>query len=124
MNKQALVSLGDDLISNIKDLFPESSEFESQYNSNKRAFECTIYWHLNNDEARPQKLSRIILIVISNEALEEFHSRGKGKQKIAQEKFERYIKEKLKLFSPDHNESSRHAPPVEEWLIDNNLLNY
>jgi len=71
-----------------------------------------IDWKLGNDLERPNKPSRIIKIVISEQAIEDCHDFSK-----AGEKFRKIIENKFRGFNPEHNHSQFVSPPVEEWLI-------
>jgi len=121
MSNQQILSIGDDLIVTAKDLFPQHAEIDSRYDFDRLAFVCTIHWKLNNDDSRPNKTSRIILIVIPREVLEDTHY--ERRKQIVRERFKRYLEKKTPLFNPDHNELYGNPPPVEEWLVVNNLLN-
>ena len=122
MNNQQLVSIGNELITSVKGIFPQNAEFECHYDSTRLAFVCTVYWKLNNDDRRPNKPSRIIVIVVSSESIED--SGYEKRKSIVHERFKTFIQAKYNQFTPNHDEPYGKPPPTEEWLIDNNLLNH
>lgn len=122
MNNHQLLVIGDELIASVKELFPKHAEFNSQIDHSKHAYICSIYWKLNNDKDRPNKPSRIILVTISREAIED--SDYENRKQIIQERFKAVIAAKYKSFNPEHDIPRYQSPPTEEWLIENNSLNH
>jgi len=117
MNDHQLLDVCEQLIAVIKDLFPEHAEFNSWIDHSRYACISRISWKLNNDENRPNKLSRIILVIIPCESIED--SDYKNRKQIVQERFKSFIQKKYVKFNPDHDVSRYKPPPTEEWLIDN-----
>lgn len=69
MDTQKWLSIGTELIGSVKNQFPSHADYEPRIDNGN--FVCRINWKLNNDINRPSKRSRIILVRISNEALED-----------------------------------------------------
>jgi hypothetical protein len=122
MNDRQLLAISDELIAFVKELFPKHAEFNSWMDHSKWAYICNICWKLNSDKDRPNKPSRIILVIISREAIED--SNYENRKQIVQEKFKAIIQEKYKLFNADHDIPRYQSPPTEEWLVDSNSLNF
>lgn len=121
MNDCELLVIGDELITSVKELFPKHAEFNSWIDHSKWAYICNVCWKLNNDKNRPNKPSRIILVNIPREAIED--SNYENRKQILQERFKAIIQEKYKSFNPEHNIPRYQSPPTEEWLVNNNTLN-
>jgi len=120
MNNNQLLSIGDKLIASVKELFPKHAEFNSWVDHSRSAYVCNISWKLNNDVNRPNKPSRIILVIISREAIEDCNY--ENREQIIKEKFKDIIQKKYKSFDPDHDVSRYQSPPTEEWFVDSNIL--
>lgn len=122
MNQEKWKAIGDELLESIKDMFPPHAEFSSIVDHGRYSYLANIHWKLNNDNKRPNKPSRIILIVISGEALED--SDYNNRSNLVQERFKKFICDKVKHHNAEHDEPYGDAPPVEEWLVDTRLLNF
>jgi hypothetical protein len=80
-------------------------------------------WRLQTDRNRPSKRSRMIRIVISQEALEDY-ARGSGGTRLASDKrFVEWVGRQLAGFDPDHDSPLGVEPPTVAWLVDTVLLN-
>ncbi len=114
-------AIGDQLLDSIKDMFPLHAEYSSIIDHGRYGYLANIHWKLNNDINRPNKSSRIILIVILGEALED--SDYDHRSNLVQERFKRFISDKLKHHNAEHDEPYGKAPPIDEWIVDNICLN-
>lgn len=94
----------------IKDIFPENAELKCY------DIDIVISWKLNNDKNRPNKRSKTIKIIITEEFFEDYRDNTEDKQKAAREGFKKYIKTKYENFEPDHDEQKYQPPPMEEWV--------
>jgi|GEM_PF-1252232 hypothetical protein len=115
-------AIGDQLLESVKDRFPSHTEYGSTIDHGRYAYLANIHWKLNTDKNRPNKTSRIILIVISGEAIED--SDYDKRCNLVQERFKKFISEKMKYFNAEHGESYGKVPPVEEWYVDTGTLNF
>lgn len=118
LNNQQMLFIGNELIAAVKNIFPQHAEFESRYSS--WAFESTIFWKLNNSANRPNKPSRIILIIIPKEAIMD--ANYEQRKLAVHEQFKKYIQSRYDKFNPNHEEAPDQAPPVEKWLITHDIL--
>ena len=121
MNDNQLLAISEELVDAIKESFPSHAEFNFWVDHLRDACIIRICWKLNNDKDRPNKFSRIILIVISREAIED--SDYKNRKQLVLEKFKSFIQENYKSFIPNHDAPRYQSPPTEEWLLDNKGLN-
>ncbi len=107
----------------IKDVFPNHAEFNTWCDGSRMSCICRICWKLNDDKSRPNKPSKIILIVISHEALDDYNDGSTNEQQDAQERFKEFIKKKYSNFDPNHDTPKYQTPPTEEWLVITSLIN-
>lgn len=121
MDDQKWLSIGDELIKSVKDKFPLYAEISSIIDRDRRGYVARIHWRLGSDKERPNKSSRIILVIISGEAIDDSHYDSRRNEVHA--KFEKFIDSKIKQFNPEHDESYNKLPPVDEWLVDNACIN-
>lgn len=68
-------------------------------------------WRLDHDPTRPNKRSKLLRIVISEEALEDYARGSDGVRLASDERFLRWLHRKLADFDPDHD-----TPPGIEPL--------
>lgn len=122
MDEQKWLSIGDELINSVKDQFPSHAEFSSIVNPLRHSFVANIHWKLGNDRARPNKSSRIMQVIISDEVIDD--SQYDSCQVNVKERFVKYITSKNNQFNLEHDEQYGNSPPVEEWLVDNAVLNF
>jgi len=112
MNTQKILSIGSNLINTVKKIFPQHAEYELGGDSN--GFYCLIDWKLHNDKIRPNKRSRIIKIIISTEALDDYNDSSLQLQQSSQTNLYKHINSKYRKFNPDHNVPKGREAPVEE----------
>jgi hypothetical protein len=119
MDEKEWLSVGNELIGCVKDQFP-GAHFNSRIDHSRYSFICNICWKLNTDRDRPNKLSKIISVIISGEAIED--SDYDNNKATIQKKFQDYIETKRKGFDPEHDEPYGQPPPMEEWVITSKHL--
>jgi hypothetical protein len=76
-----------------------------------------VNWKLNNDEKRPNKASKTIVVFLTRELLEDFPDYPEPMQQDALEKIGQSIRKRLATFEPDHTASRYQEPPVVRWEI-------
>ena len=81
-----------------------------------------VSWRLNNDPARPHKMSRTIRILVSHEAAQDFEVLSAANQTATYARVRNFLSHNLANFDPDHNAPRDTAPPVETWVIGTDLL--
>ena len=81
-----------------------------------------VSWKLNNDPARPSKMSKTIRILVSHEAAQDFEALSAANQTAAYARVRDFLLHKLASFDPNHNAPRDTPPPVETWVISTDLL--
>ena len=99
----------------IKSLMPKNAKFNQ--NEQFDDYALSISWDLNNDPERPNKQSKVIALVISKEATEDFDQLSEAMQSNALERLKKIISIKLSSFDPDHNTPYNIPGPIEKWTI-------
>jgi len=120
MNRGKVRATGNELIDSVRDVFPNGSEIETLMDGSRLSFVCSICWKLRTDLARPNKPSKIILIEIPYEVIEDSNY-NENKLKV-NAKFKKFIVTKYEDFNPDHNEPRDKSPPNEIWVVFSNIL--
>jgi hypothetical protein len=92
----------------IRPIFPKEAEITVV---DHKDLEIRVVWKLLNDPNRPNKRSKLLRIIITEEAISDCHD-----FEAAGEKLKHIIKQKYLAFNPDHN-MSRYNTPAEEWTI-------
>jgi len=93
----------------IRPLFPKSARIEI---NEGRDVVLRIDWKLENDPNRPNKRSRLISVVIPEEAINDCTD-----FKIAGSRFKKIIQDKLSVFNPDHDTPKYGSPPIEQLVV-------
>lgn len=87
------------------------------------ALDIEIAWKLNDDPERPNKMSKTIRICVSKEAEEDFSKASNANQNNVYQRVFDFLSEKLAHFDPTHSVQRCEPPPVEQWIIDTQLIN-
>jgi hypothetical protein len=93
----------------IRPLFPKNARIEIDAGNEVI---LRIDWKLRNDPARPNKRSRLIRVVIPQEAIDDCADLEK-----AGSRFKKLIEDKLSVFHADHNSPQCGSPPREVWIV-------
>jgi len=80
-------------------------------------------WRLNTDPGRPSKRSRMIRIVISEEAIKDYRRGSDGARLAGNERFLAWLKDQLRRFDPNHDAPLGVEPPGVAWAVDTRVLN-
>jgi hypothetical protein len=80
-------------------------------------------WRLATDPHRPSKRSRLVRIVVSQEAIEDYARGSDGARLASDERFLAWIRGKLADFDPNHDSPLGVEPPAVAWLMDTIMLN-
>lgn len=92
----------------IKPIFPKEAEITVVDHEDP---EIRVSWKLKNDPNRPNKRSKLLRIIIAEEAVSDCRD-----FEAAGTKLENIIKQKYLTYDPNHN-MSVETTPTEEWLI-------
>jgi hypothetical protein len=82
-----------------------------------------LTWRLKSDDLRPSKRSRMIRIVISEEALEDYAAGSDGVRLASNARFVSWLKRELDRFDPDHDAPLGVEPPPVTWTLNTLDLN-
>jgi hypothetical protein len=82
-----------------------------------------VTWRLANDPTRLNKRSRMIRIVISQDAL-EYYARGSDDVRMTSDaRFVTWFKRQLDTFDPNHESPLGVEPPAVTWPVNTGVLN-
>jgi len=82
-----------------------------------------VTWRLTSDSFRPNKRSRMIRIVISQDAL-EYYARGSDDSRLTSDaRFVSWFNEQLSTFDPNHESPLGVEPPAVTWPVGTSILN-
>jgi hypothetical protein len=87
------------------------------------ALNVGVFWKLNDDPERQNKMSKTIAIAVSHEAVADFASASAANQAGAYQRVGNFLAQKLAQFDPQHNAPKYEPPPVEQWTITSALVN-
>ena len=82
-----------------------------------------LSWRLKNDDFRPSKRSRMIRIVISEEAIEDYAAGTDGVRLASDARFTSWLQRQLEKFEADHNAPLGVEPPPVIWTLSTLELN-
>ena len=80
-------------------------------------------WRLSSDALRPNKRSRMIRIVISQEALEVYAHGSEEARLTGDERFIAWFRRQLSTFDPSHEAPLGVEPPSVTWPVGTDILN-
>jgi hypothetical protein len=80
-------------------------------------------WRLGAAPPRPHKRSRMLRIVISEEALEDYARGSDGVRLASDERFVAWLQRGLKDFDPNHESPLGVEPPAVTWPVSTLDLN-
>jgi hypothetical protein len=80
-------------------------------------------WRLGAAPSRPHKRSRMLRIVISEEALEDYARGSDGVRLASDERFVAWLQRGLKDFDPNHESPLGVEPPAVTWPVSTLDLN-
>jgi len=102
-------SFVNDWVRLIRPLFPRDARIEIDTQNNVI---LRIDWKLRNDPSRPNKRSRLIKVVIHQDAIDRC-----ADVKKAGLRFKEIIEDRLSSFHPGHDSPRCGSPPTDEWII-------
>jgi hypothetical protein len=80
-------------------------------------------WRLGTDAQRPNKRSRLVRILISQEALEDYARGNDGVRLASDSRFSAWLHRQLQSFDPDHDTPPGIEPPAVTWPVSTRVLN-
>ncbi len=80
-------------------------------------------WRLAADAFRAAKRSRMIRIVIAEEALQEYARGGDDARLAGDERFGAWLRRQLSAFDPNHDSPLGVEPAPVTWPVSTHILN-
>jgi hypothetical protein len=108
------------IVESIHHVMPENAEFQEVQGSG--AINIRVAWKLNNDPARPHKMSKIILVCVTHEAAQDFKDASGVAQEVAYNHVSKFLATKLASFEPNHDTPQYERSPIEQWTISSKIL--
>jgi hypothetical protein len=81
-------------------------------------------WRLSSGSLRPNRRSRMIRIVILQDALEVYARGGDEVRRASDERFVAWFRRQLSAFDPNHDSPLGVEPPAVTWSVGPAVLNY
>lgn len=99
----------------VRPLFPEGARIKHLENRDGVSF--LISWKLNTDPMRPNKRSRRIVFVLSEEFVEDYRDDSEAGQSQRDSRVRAAVSERLGQFEADHDAPYGSEEPEETWVI-------
>jgi hypothetical protein len=80
-------------------------------------------WRLTGDALRPNKRSRMLRIVITEEAVRDYARGSDGVRLASDGRFAEWLQRQLRGFDPSHDAPLGVEPPPVTWPVSTLILN-
>jgi hypothetical protein len=80
-------------------------------------------WRLTGDALRPSKRSRMLRIVLAEEALRDYARGSDGVRLASDARLVAWLKRQLSTFDPSHDAPLGVEPPPVTWPVSTQILN-
>jgi len=114
------VNFQEDIVNAIRQAMPPDAKI--QVVNGIEGFTVGVSWKLNDDPERPNKMSKTISIVVSDEAAQDVASASSHNQTEVYNRVNTFLSQKFANFDPSHNVPKYDPPPVEQWVLSSNVL--
>lgn len=104
----------------ITPLFPANAWIVSRLSHGN--YEIQIDWRLENKQHHPHKRSRKILIVIREDAIDDYLNKNKAERELSDIKMGKWISERYTHFDADHDAKSSKYVSADKWSISKDVL--
>ena len=94
----------------IKDYLPKECD---PFLHPNRDFCLDVDWKLKNNQNRPNKRSKKLRIIISEETVEDYRDAHDGPRKNYDRKLRKFVDKTMAHFKPDHDTPYGRTTPVE-----------
>ncbi len=105
----------------ITPLFPTNAWIVSRLDDGDHLIQ--IDWKLGNDPQQPNKRSRKIELIISEEAIDDYLDKNKDERELSDLKLEQWVSERYRHFNPDHAAHTSRSVSTERWRLSRDVLN-
>ena len=109
-----------EIINTIQSVMPSESVFD--VHDTTKGVQINVCWPLKNDEMRPNKMSKTILIRVTMEVINDLANVTDSQRQQAYKKLSGYLNELLSKFEPDHNTSRFAETPSVVWDITTSVI--
>jgi hypothetical protein len=104
----------------LKKVFPPEAEFE--FYTKDSDLHVSVSWTLKGVPSRPFKQSRIIVLRIPRESLDDYLYVDSPTRRRAEKQLIAFAKKKLETFNPQHSEPAGRVPPEEWWDVGRSVF--
>jgi hypothetical protein len=80
-------------------------------------------WHLRTDPTRPNKRSKVILVRITREAINDYANREEEQRKSADARLKGFLSHRLASLDPEPIAPAHIVSTPEEWFVDTGMIN-
>jgi hypothetical protein len=80
-------------------------------------------WRLTSDPTRPTKRSRMIRLILADEAVEDYARASDGLRLASDSRLLALLKDRLAAFDPNHDSPRGVNPPAVTWTVTTLDLN-
>jgi len=104
----------------ITPLFPANAWIVSRFSDGD--YEIQIDWRLENDLRQSNKRSRKILLIILEEAIDDYLNKNKAERALCDIKMGKWISERYNHFNADHGAQPPRYVSADKWSISKDVL--
>ena len=105
----------------LKPIFPDESYFKVDNKASD--FKVRISWKIGTGSDRPNKISKIITVLIPAEVADDYSNKNETQQQSDDTNLQDFVSNKLSNHDPDHERPGDQQPPEVEWIASSNVLN-
>ncbi len=106
----------------LQPLFPNGAKFKVP-NPAASEFQAKVFWNIESDPDRPNKMSKTIRIIVTAEAESDYLNKNDARQQSDDMRLQEFIRSNLARHDPDHDEPRKNDPPEVKWTAGVNILN-
>ena len=104
----------------ITPIFPANAWIASRFSNG--GYEIQIDWRLEKDLHQSNKRSRKILLIIREEAIDDYLNKNKAERELSDIKMGKWISERYSHFNADHDAHSSRYVSADKWSISKDVL--
>ena len=106
----------------LQPLFPDGAKIKVP-NPEASDFLAKVFWSIESDPDRPNKMSKTIRIIVTDEAESDYLNKNDAQQQSDDMKLQEFIESRLAIHDPNHDNPREIDPPEVEWVAGSNILN-
>lgn len=101
--------------------FPNGADLKVDPTSSD--FKARVSWKVGTDPVRPNKISKLILVVVPGETADDYGNKPAERRKSDDLQLQKFIQAKLATHDPDHHRPKSVSPPEVQWVACSDVLN-